>query len=170
MHGIFFLNFCTNTYTFCCLQGTFLRCKRLQAIWNFPCNCVRCANPAELGSNLSSLHCPKCDPQPDTTTAIDGVAGWFRTNHWTCRQNRFARSVVWWMDNGWYEEWRRWTCVYEKTIISFFFGLVDERKGRETCLERVEKACKSHVSFTAQNNIMLINRYNSFILVNPEQQ
>eukprot|EP00088_Acartia_fossae_P007796 TRINITY_DN13658_c0_g1_i4.p1 TRINITY_DN13658_c0_g1~~TRINITY_DN13658_c0_g1_i4.p1 ORF type:complete len:561 (-),score=83.36 TRINITY_DN13658_c0_g1_i4:334-1905(-) len=43
------------------IQGTFLRRKKLHAIWKFPCLCDRCKDPTELGTNLSTLRCPKCE-------------------------------------------------------------------------------------------------------------
>jgi len=43
------------------IQGTVLRRRKLQKHWFFLCECPRCTSPTELGSNLSTLRCPKCD-------------------------------------------------------------------------------------------------------------
>jgi len=43
------------------IQGTVLRRRKLLKHWFFHCECPRCMSPTELGSNLSSLRCPKCE-------------------------------------------------------------------------------------------------------------
>jgi uncharacterized Zn finger protein (UPF0148 family) len=49
------------TVTYCSpLLGTPVRREKLQRNKFFVCQCQRCEDPTELGSNMSSLLCPKC--------------------------------------------------------------------------------------------------------------
>jgi len=43
------------------IQGTFLRRRKLNSTWKFLCVCARCTDPTELGTNLSTIKCPKCE-------------------------------------------------------------------------------------------------------------
>ena len=48
------------TYTHT-LNPTLLRRNHLQQCKFFDCECARCADPTELGTNMSSMKCNKCD-------------------------------------------------------------------------------------------------------------
>ncbi|XP_059471580.1 uncharacterized protein LOC132194369 isoform X2 [Neocloeon triangulifer] len=50
--------FITYTHT---LQPTYARRQHLKLSKYFDCECARCADPEELGSNLSTIKCPKCE-------------------------------------------------------------------------------------------------------------
>merc|ERR1719402_1537503 len=41
--------------------GTLFRREKLEKYWFFQCACARCSDPTELGTNLSSLVCEKCE-------------------------------------------------------------------------------------------------------------
>jgi len=43
------------------LLPTMLRRENLSLTKFFECDCARCADPTELGTNASSLKCTKCD-------------------------------------------------------------------------------------------------------------
>lgn len=42
----------------------------------FECDCLRCSDPTELGSNLSTLLCSQCGGHVSTTAALDLDANW----------------------------------------------------------------------------------------------
>lgn len=49
-----------STYTYT-MQGTSARQSHLKYGYHFTCRCARCLDPTELGTNISSLKCNKCD-------------------------------------------------------------------------------------------------------------
>ncbi|KAF6214046.1 hypothetical protein GE061_011776 [Apolygus lucorum] len=65
------------------LQGTMERQTSLKESKYFDCKCERCKDPTELGTNFSSLRCPKCDkgfllPK----NSLDA------SSPWSCRNSR----------------------------------------------------------------------------------
>jgi len=86
------------------IQGTLLRQRKLENNWFFKCICARCQDPTELGSNLSTLRCPKCEEgsydsgkELQSITATQG--GWLTqkqptssTCPWTCSIHNFQLS------------------------------------------------------------------------------
>jgi len=69
------------------IQGTLLRQRKLQKNWFFKCDCLRCQDPTELGSNLSTLQCPKCEE--GYMTQKDPRDG---DSPWVCRVHSFTVS------------------------------------------------------------------------------
>ncbi|XP_022197560.2 SET domain-containing protein SmydA-8 isoform X2 [Nilaparvata lugens] len=63
------------------LHGTLRRREHLKTAKFFDCICARCSDPTELGTNLSSLKCPKClKGAVLSTKPLDDKADWLCTN------------------------------------------------------------------------------------------
>ena len=58
----------TTTYTLC-LAGTLYRRQHLSESKYFQCQCQRCADHTELGSNFSTLMCQQCKKGHVTSAA-----------------------------------------------------------------------------------------------------
>lgn len=65
-----------SSYTFS-LHPTLVRRANLAYSKYFDCDCQRCADPKELGTNMSSLKCTKCEPGLVlSTNPLDAAAPW----------------------------------------------------------------------------------------------
>jgi len=73
------------------IQGTALRQVKFQKNWFFHCDCPRCLSPTELGSNLSTLRCGKCEEGYLTQSNPKDLQ-----SPWTCQVHSFqlARDSV----------------------------------------------------------------------------
>lgn len=60
------------------MSSTLPRRHQLRSKWHFDCRCVRCADPYEMGSNLSTLKCTadKCSGNLVSSNPLDPMAMW----------------------------------------------------------------------------------------------
>lgn len=79
-----------------CSQNTALRRKRLKQEKHFKCECLRCKDPYELGSNMSTIKCPKC--KFHTMTMVDSLSDTLSAeqHNWKCKncQKTLSGRVV----------------------------------------------------------------------------
>ena len=70
------------------IMGTVPRRKKLLHNWYFSCQCPRCRDPTELGSQLSSLVCPKCEQVMVQTDPLQP------DSPWRCPRHSFSYSAA----------------------------------------------------------------------------
>ncbi|RZF49126.1 hypothetical protein LSTR_LSTR008412 [Laodelphax striatellus] len=74
------------------LHGTMRRREHLRAAKFFDCICARCSDPTEMGTNMSSLNCPKCTKGTVISTKpLDDRADWLCTN---CTQYSVPHDII----------------------------------------------------------------------------
>ncbi|CAB3385479.1 Hypothetical predicted protein [Cloeon dipterum] len=83
----------TSTYTHA-LWSTHQRRAHLRATKCFECRCVRCSDPAELGTYLGAILCSKCAGKGKvlSTAPLDDAAPWQCNN---CQAQMTAKQIVW---------------------------------------------------------------------------
>jgi len=65
--------------------GHLKRRAKIRACWFFDCNCQRCRDPTEFGSNMSALKCKKCSANEEEAfllpeNSIDEESSWHCRN------------------------------------------------------------------------------------------
>ena len=69
------------------LAGRLERTELVREIWNFQCECPRCMDASDLGSDFDTIKCAKCrgDMLPETGTS---------SSSWTCKkcENNVSRD------------------------------------------------------------------------------
>ena len=75
------------------IANTMTRRHHLRTKWFFECTCTRCSDGSELGSNLSSLQCPRirCSGPMVSGDPLDTFASWTCV---TCPEKRPFSYVI----------------------------------------------------------------------------